>query len=474
GLEFSRVLFRSCTTAISAVVQNISLVTPTQNIVLPANPDTVVHAGQLVTYSADVSSSLVGLSTSAVTCHAFIDGGDSTAKVQWIAQTITATTGATIQPCSFKAAIAESNTSAAGATHTVGVQVTTATGLLNLSPPAPGQGTPFYTVNVHVATRLDISAGAFTIVGKTRLLTDTTIKQGPTVIGNLTPTTLTTTNVTLTNGSGVCQYSVIAPSNLGLASIPLQASIAAVNTTALDPTPANNIAAGTLTISSNGQFTSLPNPSADAIDIEQSWVNRPTIPDTQIGTLSTQQFSVKHLALIVIPTQNILGTFSLSGTVTSDTASATPVNFGTGTVSGTLQAAVSRGENCQSVNIVNGPLNPPNEPLNTSGTNALGFSASVCAVDNGNGFQTITVDYAQALTGPIAGSANPLLFKNNVRMRIVLGFTLTGSTHADQVSATVPVTVTSFLGGPCTSATGDESDPRTCGTAFTLGNVSTP
>src|SRR6185503_9795495 len=318
GLEFSRVLFRSCTTAISAVVQNISLVTPTQNIVLPANPDTVVHAGQLVTYSADVSSSLVGLSTSAVTCHAFIDGGDSTAKVQWIAQTITATTGATIQPCSFKAAIAESNTSAAGATHTVGVQVTTATGLLNLSPPAPGQGTPFYTVNVHVATRLDISAGAFTIVGKTRLLTDTTIKQGatatfqttvtgpantqvscgtlvtapsvndPTVIGNLTPTTLTTTNVTLTNGSGVCQYSVIAPSNLGLASIPLQASIAAVNTTALDPTPANNIAAGTLTISSNGQFTSLPNPSADAIDIEQSWVNGPTIPDTQIGTLSTQ------------------------------------------------------------------------------------------------------------------------------------------------------------------------------------------
>src|SRR5207244_8573727 len=96
---------------------------------------------------------------------------------------------------------------------------------------------------------------------------------------------------------------------------------------------ANNSTSGTLTVVSGGRFSSV---SVSSTDLRQEWFNLLGSAAFPAESLSLQNVQVNQLALTVVPSQAVIGTFTLKGTVISGATT-----FPTGTVTGTLhQAAV--------------------------------------------------------------------------------------------------------------------------------------
>jgi hypothetical protein len=473
--------------------------------------DTVVHSGESMQYTADITAALTGTTSTSVTCNAIVDGAQVPASAWVGGQTGTVTTTSPTKTCTFNLTLNDASVAASGAPHDISIGVTTPSDVPNLAPIGPGLNTATNKGQVFVATRLDLRAGPFVLVGTpNQLLSSTTIPQvtsttqtktitvqdtvygpalasvncGPinlasgtvnaaSVLAILNPQLTTTNPVSIPSSSkSVCQYTISTPAQLGLGAFPLVANVSN-NGNALDPTPANNTATGTLDVEGNGTFTTVP--TAREITASQGWLNSGSWPnDDLIETLNTQLLSIKHLALVVVPTQDVLGHFKLAVTVTSGPNDATV--FGTQTVEGDLFKSTGA-ENCNAAQVgPNALINNPNEPLNSAGNTALGYAASVCANTSDASFQEVSVNYSQNLIGTVAGNGTPapLLFTDHVTLTLTLRFTLSNSTHEQAVTAKAVIPVTQFRGGDCLPLTGDENAPRACSTAFGDGVVTTP
>lgn len=472
--------------------------------------DTVVHSGDVMQYTANITAVLTGTTSTTVTCNAIVDGAQVPANA-WIGgQSGTVTTTSPTKTCTFSMTLNDASVAANGAPHNVSIGVTTPADVPNLAPIGPGVNTATNKGQVFVATRLDLRAGPFVLVGTpNQLLSNATVTQvtslsdtktitvqdtvyGPAlasvncgaigmapgtvgaaaILGILNPVRITPTVSIPSSGKAVCQYTLSTPAQLGIGAFPLIALVSN-NGDALDPTPANNAATGTLDIDGNGTFTTVP--TAHEITAAQGWLNSGSWSnDDQIETLNTQLLSIKHLALVLVPTSDVLGHFTMDVKVTSGPNDATV--FGTQTVSGDLFRSTGA-ENCNAAQVgPNAPIANPNEPLNTVGNAALGYAASVCANQSAGDFQEVSVNYSQNLIGTVAGNGTPapLLFTDHVTLLLTLRFTLTSSTHEQVITAKTIIPIDSFRGGDCLPLTGDENAPRACSTAFGNGAVTTP
>ncbi len=458
-----------------------------------------VHSGDVARYEATISATGFRNATAVpVTCSATVDGVSVTSG--WVTQTISL--GTTPQVCSFTRAITETD----NLMHPHNIQFFVTTGTF-VNTAKPADTSRLGVINDY--RRVDVSVGALQLLnasGNPIDLSKNGVQQGATVtlqvpITNLDPTTatsvncgilsndtgapittfalpsadivasslrpvtLTTTAITLAaNGTGVCQYSVTAPTDQGLISIPLVALVTSTTDSPPDPDPRNNASFGSLTVVSSGAFT---NVAGGVFSLAQEWTN-PFTPASDwpvVGTLDNQNFKASQLSLLVVPTKNILGTFALSGTVISGPATA-PVTFGTGTLpAAELRASTGPGDTpCITI----GPL----APLGNAGEPEIKYFAQVCATQAPqDGFQAIFVNYSQSMQGPLAPTPTTLFFTNSVVMKIRLDFTLTGSTIADKVTATITVPVIT-LADNCGPNQGGTANA--CSTTFGAPTVSTP
>lgn len=262
-------------------------------------------------------------------------------------------------------------------------------------------------------------------------------------------------NVAVPPGSSaVCQYSVNA---IALGSYPI--SVAATPTTSSpgDPNAANNIAPGTLVVRASGSF----NIASGTFNIFQDWTNPANAPAWPIATtLDHQVFQTSQLSLLVLPTQSVIGTFSLSGTVTSGTS-----NFGTGVVpSQTLRAANPGEQVCITVG--------PAASLGNAAEPALVYFAQVCSQQSSvAGLQAITVNYTQSVNGAVPAGSNPLAFTGGVTMNLQLDFTIAGSSTGDRATAAVHVPIVNQATN-CTASF--DLAAQSCSTQFGSPVVSTP
>jgi hypothetical protein len=85
----------------------------------------------------------------------------------------------------------------------------------------------------------------------------------------------------------------------------------------IDPTASNNAVSATLQVKSNNKFTDTQNTS---YLIQQQWQSGDLTGATgwPANDVSIQQLSVSQLALLLLPSQSDLGTFTLTATVTAD------------------------------------------------------------------------------------------------------------------------------------------------------------
>jgi hypothetical protein len=243
------------------------------------------------------------------------------------------------------------------------------------------------------------------------------------------------------NNVGTCTYSVALP-YLGAFPLKLTATPTAGNPA--DPDLSNNSIIGTVTVKSSGAFTT----NSTIINLAQQWSTAaPT--GFPVTNMSLQRVQVDQLALLVLPTQATLGYFSIdSATISQPNSSGVKVSFGNGTASGTVLKS-DAGTKCVSNGVfTQTPLNPVVEPQ-------LSYFADICAqpqLDAGgspNGFQVITVTFEQSLTGTVAAPQPDYVFNpgSTVTVRIVMSFTLNGSTYHDRVSATVNIKVPPAISG---------------------------
>lgn len=267
-----------------------------------------------------------------------------------------------------------------------------------------------------------------------------------------------TTNVAIAanGGVGVCQYTV---SSSALGTFPITVTGTPTSSSPADPNAANNSVSGTLTVRSTGAFTD----THGGFNVYQDWTNPASAGAWPIATsLDHQVFQVSQLSLLIVPSQAILGTFALKATTTSGSGGS--VSFGTGTVPATALRAAGPGE---LVCITTGPA----ANLGNAVEPALGYFAQVCTQQASQpGFQQISVNYTQSVSGLLPAASSLLLFSSNVTMKVQLDFTLVGSAP-DKVTATVVVPVTNQAGN-CSA----NNDPtaQSCSTQFGTAVVTTP
>jgi len=445
-----------------------------------------VHAGDVVTYAAGLNLT-APLNTAAVnvTCKVLDGTTDITNAVTWVTGPALAAVPMGQASCVFTYAIATESDNAAH-NHNITVSVTTPGSTNN----APAANTSLIGVITDIV-RVDLVALPLQRVGNgvgstalggldtTKLNTKVTIQAtfqnttsrnttincaitAPAQLGAL-PVGATTTNVSVpANGTGFCQYT-ITPTTLS--SFPI-AIVATPTATAFgDPNLSNNTSSGSIDVLSSGAFQSLP--AADVIQVTQQWENPQTSANFPIdpvsGRLNHQSFQVTNLALLVVPNQAIVGTFGMSGTVTSGPLQAT--SFGMGTVPFQPLGQSTGGTNCITVDA---SLNsPPAAPL--------GFDAEICASPAPGGLQGISVSYTQTASS-VLGSSMPLMFSDTVTMKIRLDFNLTPGATApnDHVTATIKVPVVADVGPSCALNNAATPPSKLCSTTFGTAIISTP
>jgi hypothetical protein len=263
------------------------------------------------------------------------------------------------------------------------------------------------------------------------------------------------TNVSVpAGGTAVCQYS-LKPVALG--SYPVSVAATPTTSSPSDPNPANNAASGTLAVRASGSF----DVASGTFNIFQDWTNPANAPAWPIATtLDHQVFQTSQLSLLVLPTQSVLGTFSLSGTVTSGSS-----NFGTGSVASQTLRAANPGEQ---VCITVGPA----ASLGNAAEPALVYFAQVCSQQSSvPGLQAITVNYTQSVNGAVPAGSNPLAFTGGVTMNLALDFVLTGSSSADRATVTVHAPIVNQATN-CTASF--DLTAQSCSTQFGTPVVTTP
>jgi hypothetical protein len=288
----------------------------------------------------------------------------------------------------------------------------------------------------------------------------------------LSPVTLTTTTQTVgpNGGTAVCQYKLTAPGNLGLLSIPLVAIMTTPSgNVPQDPNPLNNLATGTFTIISNGEFTRIPDPvrNPEGIFARQDWnttldMSQLGIPGVgvvdglPVGTIQNQVFQARDMALLVVPTNARLGDFKLSDTIYVNGTKIGVANIPTTTL-------FSGG-----VCITSGPASVLTNAIRPN----LVFAADICAQPAANpGFSEVYVGVVQSLLSPATMTSNPVVYQGELKMRLVLEFTLPGSAIPDRVSATIRISVSDMSAGCLANI---DFISMSCFTAFSPFSVTTP
>jgi hypothetical protein len=433
---------------------------PTSN----AGADTV-HSGDLASYTAtiDVSNLQNASSIPSVVCNATVDGAAVPASA-WTTQTLSNVAGSAT--CGFNWTINDGSLTLHP--HTIAFTVTTG----SFKNTAIAADTALSGV-INAVKRIDVSAGALQVLvngtWKSLSASDAGIKQGSTdtirtvitshspiataidcgplgpasssdadASSQLQPTLIgtNTTNVAIpANSSTVfCEYRVSAPQQLALIAINMVASITPSAGQPLDQNPADNVATGVLSVVTGGAFTDIKKGTFNAV---QTW-NTASESDVAAalaagGSMTSQYIDVHQLALLVVPTQAVLGNFTLTASVQAD-SSGTLTSFGTGTVTGSLGAASDNNPNpCVSTGPDNS-LGNPNEPQ-------LVYKAEVCAEASPDfpGYQRITVNYNPSLAGTVAGTNIKYVYHNPIVIKVALDFTLTGSQAVNHVTATVTI-----------------------------------
>jgi hypothetical protein len=238
------------------------------------------------------------------------------------------------------------------------------------------------------------------------------------------------TNVVVpAGGTAVCQYALQA---IALGTFPVSISVAPSAGVPADPNMSNNSASGSLRVVAAGRFTSI---DLTSVDLQQQWFNLVGANAFPAESLTLQNVRAGQLALLVVPSQSVIGTFTLNGTVVSES-----MTFPTGTVTGTLHQSAG-GVNCGQLTM--GP-NAPFANAPAGFPSQVGYFGEICAepvtVNGVAGFQQVSISYVQSLSSSMMNPGAYLL-TGTVRIKIELSFTLQGATTADKATATISIVV---------------------------------
>jgi hypothetical protein len=224
-------------------------------------------------------------------------------------------------------------------------------------------------------------------------------------------------------GTAICEFTL---SPLALGVYPISISVTPSAGSPADPHVTNNIASGTLRVLTGGRFSAL---DLNGMDVKQEWFNAIGATAFPADSLTLQNVRASQLALIVVPTQDVIGTFTLKGTVISGS-----VTYPTGVVSGTLRKSdadvscgITVGPNAKFSNV-------------SPEMQSVGYYGAVCSepttVNGVPGFQKISIDYVQSLASSIMRPGQ-LVLGAEVQVKIELTFKLSGATESETVTATV-------------------------------------
>lgn len=239
-------------------------------------------------------------------------------------------------------------------------------------------------------------------------------------------------------GDGKCTWS-IAPQLLQ--SLPWAVTATPSAASPIDPNLVNNVATGTLAVKSNGKFTTFDSRNTY---VRQEWFNASQLDDgaLPITHMTSQLVQVTQLALLVIPTNTTLGSFSMKAQVVGANATYPVAIIGPGALSASPTSDVT----CSVQAALNTPFASPPADLPAQ----YGFSGSICAnattLNGVGGFQQVTVNFTQSVfTGE---RSNPVLAPGKwafpgggtIDVNIELDFTLPGGTP-DFVKGTIRIPV---------------------------------
>jgi hypothetical protein len=242
----------------------------------------------------------------------------------------------------------------------------------------------------------------------------------------------TTTGVTVSaNGTATCSYELTTN---GVGAFPVTITITPAAGSPVGLSGGAKSTNATLRVLTGGRFGQY---DVAAMDLQQRWFNLLGSTAFPAESLSLQNVRISEMSIYVVPTSDVLGTFTLKGTVISGTTT-----FPSGTVTGTLRRSTS-GLNCGDITA------GPNARF--SGTPAgfpsvIGYFADVCSepasVNGVAGFQRVSIDYVQSLSNSLM-SPGAYLLSGNVQVKVELSFTPQGSTVTDKATATVTIAVPS-------------------------------
>ncbi len=240
------------------------------------------------------------------------------------------------------------------------------------------------------------------------------------------------TNVSIgANSTATCSYSLTAN---GIGAFPLSITITASAGSPVGLSGSSKSTSATLRVVTGGKFGQY---DVSAMDLQQRWFNLVGSSAFPAESLSLQNVRISEMSLYVVPTSDVIGTFTLKGTVISGSTT-----FPSGTVTGTLRKSIS-GQNCGDVTA------GPNARFATTPAgfpSVIGYFADVCSepatLDGVSGFQRVSIDYIQSLSNSLM-SPGAYLFSGNVQVKIELSFTLQGASASDKVTATVTLAMPS-------------------------------
>lgn len=286
-------------------------------------------------------------------------------------------------------------------------------------------------VSTSTIITVDTTAAGNTITVRTTIRNPTTssgavncaIAADPTL--QATPVGSTTAVSVGANSTATCSYSLTAN---GVGAFPVSITItpAAGSPVALSGGAKSTNA--TLRVVTGGRFAQY---DPAAMDLQQRWFNLVGATAFPAESLSLQNVRVSEMSFYVVPASDVIGTFTLKGTVTSGS-----VTFPSGTVTGTLRRS-NGGQNCG--DITAGPnarfaTVPAGFPV------AIGYFADVCSepatVNGVSGFQRVSLDYVQSLSNSLMNPGTYLL-SGTVQVKIELSFTPQGTTTTEKLTATV-------------------------------------
>jgi hypothetical protein len=258
---------------------------------------------------------------------------------------------------------------------------------------------------------------------------------------------------TLTVNAGetkTCTFTVtftLAAGSIGVATPTVTATATPTQTSAQDDALANNTATATVTTNTGGAFTN----TVAAMSTSQQWTVPPTGVLKVIG-LQTQEVKVDRLALLVLPVEDTLGYFELTGTISSSATMnsadvALPLGPGMTFESGRAFGKVPRDQCLSPGGVFVDTAHPQN-----SVSSHVSVSAAICAraADPSKypGMQEIVVSYTRTLpTDAAIGGPNSTtmlpdpLWAKTVSVGVVLSYRLR-SQPASAPLTTVTATVT--------------------------------